>query len=440
MHALDLQLNISDAAVPQSKGGHSIPHGAHDFGQYAPFLQPHASHRPHSPRTSHHASTAKVLHAIAPAASIIPEVGDSPHQITQHDAASPAVGAGLSQELQHITRDELADVLAELGNARQQISAAAQDDDRNLAAGAQPPLSDDMKDRWPAIMRAIHVHGRDRPTTAPSTQHSQGDGLVHTENEVKLFSFLQLSASVSTLSGAQARATATSQSRAAARLTVRTEMLTALAAKNQMWAKLHAEALAGTARQPKKCPCEYGPLCDRIAMTVADSGQEQLTHGLRAALADNLKHNLNDTTVRKVTREMTRTMTVSLVDSLSDRILREAGDPYVDMAMRALVHMNLSPLTHSLSAIISKSLSRHPQEDYFCWFCLKRELYCNLCEVSATNDHFADHYVRYYSNFYADYFTKFYAIEADVKELIKPSMPYVDFELAPEQVPNQATA
>jgi hypothetical protein len=176
-----------------------------------------------------------------------------------------------------------------------------------------------------------------------------------------------------------------------------------------------------------------GLLCERCTITVVDSGEEQVFHALNLALEDNLRHALNGTCARYLTRDLTKSLTVSLTDSLVGAILKSASDPYVHMATRILTH-SLSPsIAHSVSAVATKSLSRKPQDDYFCFYCKTKDVYCELCQGSATRDHFSDYYSSHYTHFYADHFGKFYTTEVDVNKIMSDGPPYTGAEEKPSE-------
>lgn len=56
-------------------------------------------------------------------------------------------------------------------------------------------------------------------------------------------------------------------------------------------------------------------------------------------------------------------------------------------------------------------MTRRPQHDYFCHFCLKdsSKLYCKYCAESTVLEYAMDHYVLYYAAYYSKYYDSFYA-------------------------------
>jgi len=165
-------------------------------------------------------------------------------------------------------------------------------------------------------------------------------------------------------------------------------------------------------------------LVNRVAITTADSGQEFLSHALSLALGVNLKHALNRTISRRMTRAITKTLTAELTDQLVPMILRKASDPYVKMATRMLVSALTPSLSHSLAIVTTHAMSRHPEEDYFCYYCLMKESYCEYCKDSATRDHWLDYYTSYYAQYYGDKYKEWYTIEVDLRKLMALGKPY----------------
>lgn len=168
-----------------------------------------------------------------------------------------------------------------------------------------------------------------------------------------------------------------------------------------------------------------GPLGDRVVEATTDSGSEVLFHALSQALGSNLMHSLNTTCTRKLTRSMTELLTVKLTDSLGGALLGSVSDPYVDVATRLLVHGLVPSLSVATATTVTKAMSRHPQEDYFCWYCKERQVYCRFCKESAENDHYVDYYAAYFSRYYGEHYAQFYAVEADILgKLTVPGVPY----------------
>lgn len=199
-----------------------------------------------------------------------------------------------------------------------------------------------------------------------------------------------------------------------AELGTETKSRTYLQTRHEVWAESRGVPKAK----------DKGPLATRVAIALADSGQEHLTHALTLALQDNLKHVMNSTCSRKLTRKLTASLTVSLTDSLVELMLNSITDIYVDTAHRILVHTTLPALTHSVAAVVVKAMSRHPQEDYFCYYCKNKQIYCQNCQNSATNDHWIDYYTAQFAQYYSNYYSRFYSIEVDLKKLMHPSNPY----------------
>lgn len=173
----------------------------------------------------------------------------------------------------------------------------------------------------------------------------------------------------------------------------------------------------------KECPT-CGLLADRLDQSTTDSANEMLTHSLRLALDDNLKHACNQSMTRDLTRDLTKSITVNLTDSIVQMLLKTVSDPYVESATRILVHALTPTLTHSCSATISHAMSRAPQNDYFCWYCLNKEAYCDYCQNSASSDHFLDYYNNAFAQYFSEYFRKFYAVEADPLTVMLPGPPF----------------
>ena len=197
-------------------------------------------------------------------------------------------------------------------------------------------------------------------------------------------------------------------------------------ARAQALGQLHDRSVSAVRAELRAKPAKSkkGPLAERVGIGVADSGGEAVAQSLRLAISDNLKHAVNQTVSMKLTRKLTATLTVSLTDSLVKLLMNSITAPYVDTSHRILVHTLLPALTHSLSAVIVKSMSRHPQEDYFCYYCKHKKIYCRNCKDSATNDHWIDYYTSYYAQYYADYYDRFYSVQATIYQLVQPSEPY----------------
>jgi len=50
--------------------------------------------------------------------------------------------------------------------------------------------------------------------------------------------------------------------------------------------------------------------------------------------------------------------------------------------------------------------------DYYCYYCEKKKVYCQLCLVNQQYESIMDSYTTYYGNYYSQYYGSFYALKA----------------------------
>ncbi len=117
-----------------------------------------------------------------------------------------------------------------------------------------------------------------------------------------------------------------------------------------------------------------GTLGDRINVAATDSLMSFLTRTLHMSLEDNVRHSVNHTCSRLVTRDVTKMLTASLTSTLVAALLQKLPEPYLDTATRVLNKVLTPTLTQSVSLAVAHSISRFPQDDYFCYFCKTKQV------------------------------------------------------------------
>jgi hypothetical protein len=157
-----------------------------------------------------------------------------------------------------------------------------------------------------------------------------------------------------------------------------------------------------------------GPAAQAIAVTVAESAGEGLTHSLRLAMSNNIAISVNRTCTRKLARMLTKTLTISLTDSLSNLFLMSLSRPIIDVTSRVLTHGLTPSLTLSLASTITQALTRSSHEDYFCYYCLHSKHYCAYCSGSMETTYQRMYYMTHYATYYSRYYTNFYSLIGDM--------------------------
>lgn len=159
---------------------------------------------------------------------------------------------------------------------------------------------------------------------------------------------------------------------------------------------------------------DFGPVVDRVALVLGDSGSEALVKGLENMFGDNLARLVNNTVVRVGSRRLTKALTVSLTDSLTHLILLAVSKPLLRQTTKMLTHVLTPALVYPLTSIISHALTHNPREDYYCWYCEHSKLYCTYCRRGLEYVANVDHYAQYYARHFTHYYTQFYLFDADV--------------------------
>mmetsp|Transcript_4318 Transcript_4318/g.13990 ORF Transcript_4318/g.13990 Transcript_4318/m.13990 type:complete len:563 (-) Transcript_4318:24-1712(-) len=75
---------------------------------------------------------------------------------------------------------------------------------------------------------------------------------------------------------------------------------------------------------------------------------------------------------------------------------------------KTLLHTLTRSLTHTVVPALLHTLTHNPLEDYYCYYCFHKKVYCQYCHYSPQQLYYSLYYAGFYSTYYADYFGDYF--------------------------------
>jgi hypothetical protein len=152
----------------------------------------------------------------------------------------------------------------------------------------------------------------------------------------------------------------------------------------------------------------------------------QLTQALREHLVANLIPPLHESiadeateaTVELIEEYVTKTMPNVIKDPIAAKISeavlgtvpgnvqKEAPMHTSRIISKQLSHTLSRSLTHALVPSLIHAVSHNPLQDYYCYYCFHKKVYCQYCTYSPSQLYYAMYYAGFYSTYYGDYYTE----------------------------------
>jgi hypothetical protein len=154
-------------------------------------------------------------------------------------------------------------------------------------------------------------------------------------------------------------------------------------------------------------------LVSRVAPRVGETLPEGVPMAVMAAelpklIADNIK----DIVVNQSPMQITEAISTPLEEYLARKApLKNNAEATAKVIMtvgKSVAHILGLGLAQSLTGSLLYTLTHNPLQDYYCYFCSKKQLYCIYCSSHREKMSHNAYYSHYYSGFYAPYYNHYY--------------------------------
>jgi len=152
-----------------------------------------------------------------------------------------------------------------------------------------------------------------------------------------------------------------------------------------------------------------GPVAERALVLLTDSMYQSLKHSIGFSLTTNLQQALNQTVIWQAQSALSAPLTKALINSIGEAISKVEVLPMQENTIRALTHEITLALTPSVSFSVYRSLTRSPQDDYYCYYCNSEKKYCDYCKESLQRNKAADKYLNDVTNHYSSYYARYFS-------------------------------
>jgi len=162
-------------------------------------------------------------------------------------------------------------------------------------------------------------------------------------------------------------------------------------------------------------------LNDVLARQLVDSTMQPLQLIFPFSLAEIVQDQLPARIAHTVAEEVVKDITPRINTAVTQRLHRVMSRVIEERTLLdALKHIN-SGVGYDAAHILSISLSQtitpallhtlmhNPQQDYFCYYCNKKQLYCIYCHANNAKAARQNYYAEFYAGFYSRYYTAYYA-------------------------------
>ena len=173
---------------------------------------------------------------------------------------------------------------------------------------------------------------------------------------------------------------------------------------------------AAAARDPKGSSESKGSgLGDDLSSAITDAVTDELVKRIHAQLTDALAERISTAVTRGASRGVTHMLADTLTHRIAAMLVEVLTLSLVRLPTREVTKWLIPTLTHTLAPVVTHAMRHSPKADYYCWYCKKHKVYCDLCRKEQREDGEIDYYANYYAEYYGHYYTFYYGnYHADV--------------------------
>jgi len=150
------------------------------------------------------------------------------------------------------------------------------------------------------------------------------------------------------------------------------------------------------------------PLNTIFPYSIAAAVQARLPPLVAKKVSDNVVQDVTMRVVLPVAQRVQR----KLARVLPENVEKDAVANIVNGAGADLTHILSLSIPAALTPSLLHTMTHDPQQDYYCYYCEKRELYCKFCHKqradTARNNYYAEYYTGYYSRYYGNYYKNYF--------------------------------
>lgn len=154
-------------------------------------------------------------------------------------------------------------------------------------------------------------------------------------------------------------------------------------------------------------------LVPRLTKALENAILDQAEGMLEKAIGSDMVAEMEDystrTVVRRVERALVTELTLEVTDSVVDKSAQHLQKTLKEDGTGALVKALVPELTYSVTSVVAKAITRPPENDYYCFYCRERQVYCDDCRAAMEAEYYLDVYVTYYARYFEAYYTAYYA-------------------------------
>ncbi len=158
------------------------------------------------------------------------------------------------------------------------------------------------------------------------------------------------------------------------------------------------------------------PLLQIYPFSIAEIMNDQLPPLIAHQVAEDVVKDITPRINRIVTRRLHRVISRTLAQNVE----RPARRMMNNNLGSDLAHILSLSLPATITPALLYTLTHNPQQDYFCYYCNKKELYCIYCHQNratvARQNYYAEFYTGFYSRYYTAYYRNFFVQLEDAKE------------------------
>ena len=142
-----------------------------------------------------------------------------------------------------------------------------------------------------------------------------------------------------------------------------------------------------------------------LIATVPDAVAESMEEILQTYLTDDLSPRTEEVFAAGLSSTLASTLTGDTAP-MSSRTLTER-------ATRAIVHSLTRSVAHSVVPALTQTIAHNPLQDYYCYYCYHKKVYCQYCVYTPSQLYYSTYYAGFYSAYYGDYFADYFSRPED---------------------------
>lgn len=197
------------------------------------------------------------------------------------------------------------------------------------------------------------------------------------------------------------------------------QVATVWAATMDRWLAHEAQIVGGTLamEMPEELAMNikrdvYRELIPRMGSQMGEKILQSAHESMVDSVIESVSGSLHEVVPKLVTDGLAPVLTSSLTSSLTEassvKATEDTGAQISRLTANGISSILGKSLTHSIIPALMHSMTHNPLQDYYCYYCFHKKVYCQYCNYAPSQLYYAMYYAGFYSTYYTNYYETAY--------------------------------